>query len=365
MNEYMGEILLTLTQALQMVGIAPSIMVILFLCFAANRPTIIIIPVLYFISLIASFLYVLLPVFFSYMYYPRVLFILAYTQTFLPALSYLLILQFLTNRVPAFLHWLILLVPLAGSSYFVYGAVYNEVFCISIDTCFDAGKGLLLHNVILSGVVFILLLVLIGRLAPTMEGDAVTKRHKYALITALILLNVALLAMDVAKAAGKVAEYKYIFNISVLKLTFVYIVLTSIFRVFISEFDIKNMRFSYRKLPLTKRELEIVKKMESLLEKEKCYKELGFNRSQCAKMLGISEHQLSRIINMQYKKSFSEVANEWRINDAKTLLLQTDQPVTVISFDVGFSSVTSFNRVFKSLIKMSPTEFREKAQKPK
>lgn len=55
---------------------------------------------------------------------------------------------------------------------------------------------------------------------------------------------------------------------------------------------------------------------------------------------------------------FKQALNVMRIHAACTLLTETSEPISSISDRVGFSNVTHFNRVFKELHGMSPSEFR-------
>lgn len=50
--------------------------------------------------------------------------------------------------------------------------------------------------------------------------------------------------------------------------------------------------------------------------------------------------------------------NEYRVNKAMILLSETDQPISKIGLQVGFSSLKTFNRVFKSVAGVSPSEYR-------
>jgi AraC-like DNA-binding protein len=47
-----------------------------------------------------------------------------------------------------------------------------------------------------------------------------------------------------------------------------------------------------------------------------------------------------------------------RIEKAKNLLLNPNLRVSEIAFEVGFQSLTHFNRVFKRIVGESPTEYR-------
>ena len=46
--------------------------------------------------------------------------------------------------------------------------------------------------------------------------------------------------------------------------------------------------------------------------------------------------------------------------EAKARLAAETTPVTVIAFEVGFSSIPSFNRVFRQFCDMSPSEWRQR-----
>ena len=49
-----------------------------------------------------------------------------------------------------------------------------------------------------------------------------------------------------------------------------------------------------------------------------------------------------------------------RINQACKLLVQNELSVSDISENVGFLNLSNFNRLFKKMIGVSPTEFRRK-----
>ena len=56
--------------------------------------------------------------------------------------------------------------------------------------------------------------------------------------------------------------------------------------------------------------------------------------------------------------NFTEYVSRWRAEKAKTLLLNPNLRVSEIAYDVGFQSLTHFNRVFKRFMGQSPTEYR-------
>ena len=58
--------------------------------------------------------------------------------------------------------------------------------------------------------------------------------------------------------------------------------------------------------------------------------------------------------------NFTDYLSRIRIEKARNLLLNPNLRVSEIAFEVGFQSLTHFNRVFKKIVGQSPTEYREK-----
>lgn len=56
--------------------------------------------------------------------------------------------------------------------------------------------------------------------------------------------------------------------------------------------------------------------------------------------------------------NFTNYLSRLRIEKAKNLLLNPNLRVSEIAYEVGFQSLTHFNRVFKKIIGQSPTEYR-------
>jgi AraC-like DNA-binding protein len=48
------------------------------------------------------------------------------------------------------------------------------------------------------------------------------------------------------------------------------------------------------------------------------------------------------------------------VEEAKTLLVETQADISTISEESGFNSIATFNRVFKDIAGLSPTEYRAK-----
>ena len=56
--------------------------------------------------------------------------------------------------------------------------------------------------------------------------------------------------------------------------------------------------------------------------------------------------------------NFTDYLSRVRIEKSKDLLLNPNLRVSEIAFEVGFQSLTHFNRVFKRILGQSPTDYR-------
>ena len=61
--------------------------------------------------------------------------------------------------------------------------------------------------------------------------------------------------------------------------------------------------------------------------------------------------------------TFTDYLARVRIEKAKMLLLDRNRRVSEVAYDVGFQSLTHFNRIFRKLAGKSPTSYRQSASK--
>lgn len=76
------------------------------------------------------------------------------------------------------------------------------------------------------------------------------------------------------------------------------------------------------------------------------------------KLLGISQPYLYRIFKDAFGKSPKAFIMEYRINQAKKLLAETDMPVSEVASAVGYSDSFAFSKAFSSIQGASPSEYR-------
>ncbi|NQY31110.1 MAG: AraC family transcriptional regulator [Flavobacteriaceae bacterium] len=102
-------------------------------------------------------------------------------------------------------------------------------------------------------------------------------------------------------------------------------------------------------------------KLLTIMEKEKLYLDASLTIHSLANQLNSNSKYLSQLINNDLKKNFVLFVNEYRIREAKRLLLdKSNNNITIesIGYDVGFKSKSAFNAVFKKITNQTPSEFR-------
>lgn len=105
---------------------------------------------------------------------------------------------------------------------------------------------------------------------------------------------------------------------------------------------------------------EDIEKLKSYMELEKPYLNPDLNLSDLSDELQINRAELSKIINSGFNKNFNDFINEYRVNTFKEKLnLGENKQLSLlgIAYDCGFNSKATFNRVFKKITQISPTEF--------
>jgi len=78
-----------------------------------------------------------------------------------------------------------------------------------------------------------------------------------------------------------------------------------------------------------------------------------------SKELGINKGYLSKIFSQVFESSFNQYLNNLRIERAKYLLENTEDTILDISLSCGFDSDRTFERAFKSVCSLTPSNYRK------
>jgi AraC-like DNA-binding protein/ligand-binding sensor protein len=73
---------------------------------------------------------------------------------------------------------------------------------------------------------------------------------------------------------------------------------------------------------------------------------------------GASVFHFCKVFKKTTGLKFTDYVARVRLEDAKSQLLNPSRRISEVAYDVGFQSLTQFNRMFKRIFGQSPTEFR-------
>lgn len=196
-----------------------------------------------------------------------------------------------------------------------------------------------------------------------LHKDARHGRERFWLIISLMLLQTAFLALTLAHVSGIVGAGEWSLVRTLLGLAFVYLALTSLLRIYPQSFRYAGEGAQGRAgETLSGADQEMLTRFRRLIEEDKIYQESSIGRAELARELQTAEANLSRIVNLHYGRTIPQLLNERRVEDAQRLLRETDVPIQNIFEESGFSSITTFNRVFKELTGDSPTIYRTRGR---
>jgi len=103
-------------------------------------------------------------------------------------------------------------------------------------------------------------------------------------------------------------------------------------------------------------------KLIDVMENKKPYLDTELTLVSLAKLIEITPHQLSYVINVGFNENFFWFVNRYRVQRVKELLLNKDYSnisILGIAYESGFNSKTSFNTTFKKISTQTPSEFKK------
>lgn len=103
----------------------------------------------------------------------------------------------------------------------------------------------------------------------------------------------------------------------------------------------------------------LLEKVRILMEEDRLYAKTGLTISDLADALSMQEYRVRHLINQQLNyRNFNQFLNNYRIEDAAEKLRNRDNSISWIALDVGYASLSVFNKAFKERFGVTPTEFR-------
>jgi YesN/AraC family two-component response regulator len=106
---------------------------------------------------------------------------------------------------------------------------------------------------------------------------------------------------------------------------------------------------------------KIIAHLINAIEKDKIFINPELTLKLLSEKLGFPSYLVSQAINLHYKKSFSDVINECRVNEAQHRLqnLSSNNTIESVAFEVGFNCRASFYRAYKKFTGETPKVLTE------
>lgn len=130
-----------------------------------------------------------------------------------------------------------------------------------------------------------------------------------------------------------------------------------------NEIFLGAQRSSHHNAPSTEENRSLLNQLNIHITEIKPYLDPELTLNDLASQLKVSARQLSTLINAELGKSFFDLINSYRIEEAKKILRESSDPkltVLEVMYQVGFNSKSSFNTAFKKYTGNTPTAYRSR-----
>jgi AraC-like DNA-binding protein len=159
-------------------------------------------------------------------------------------------------------------------------------------------------------------------------------------------------------------NYLNIIVISIFAMAFGYIILVSDSNILMETMDELTPELVKNEIAKpTLADSQWINKLTSTMEEEFYYRQVDVTIKSLSEYLTIPEHQLRRLINQHLGyRNFNDYLNRYRVRDAAQRLSDPKLirlPILTIAIESGYASLTTFNKAFKTLKTMTPSEFRK------
>ncbi len=109
----------------------------------------------------------------------------------------------------------------------------------------------------------------------------------------------------------------------------------------------------------------LVDRIHHVMEDQRLYAQPGFTIGMLASAVSMQEYRLRRLINQKlHYRNFNQYLNQYRIAEAAKRLQDPAEgqvAISTIALDVGYASLSSFNKAFKELHGVTPSIYRSRA----
>ncbi|MBA4407133.1 hypothetical protein C0389_07660 [bacterium] len=125
--------------------------------------------------------------------------------------------------------------------------------------------------------------------------------------------------------------------------------------------ELELAKEKYEKSTLNETDIQKIKtELLKLMNSKKLFLNSELTLAQLSKELGVTNHNLSEVINTSFKKNYYDFINAYRVEEFKERVKNPEflnYSLLAIAFESGFSSKSSFNSIFKKFTNQTPSEY--------
>jgi AraC-like DNA-binding protein len=238
-------------------------------------------------------------------------------------------------------------------------AAFSLVDCLWIAPAVGARFAIIAVNLLALG--FILLAV--GQMMTSWSADLVESRRRLRVfvVSAAALYGGMNAILQIAVSGTGEAVVANAVNAGVL-LSIAAAISIAMMQVTARELFPVAVETPVAKPPEPRGDQRLIDALMRLMTDERIYRHDNISIGTFAAKLRIPEYRLRRLINQRLGyRNFNAFLNDHRIAEAKMALAdpaQAEVPVITIAMDAGFQSLGPFNRAFKAMTGVTPSEYR-------
>lgn len=106
---------------------------------------------------------------------------------------------------------------------------------------------------------------------------------------------------------------------------------------------------------------DLFERLQRLMQEQKLYRDPGLTREGVAERLQTNRTYLTEVIQRYTGLSFVHYINSYRIEEAAAILSDpsVDTPIKAVASGLGFTSISTFYRLFQAIKGTSPSQYRK------
>ncbi|GGD20794.1 helix-turn-helix domain-containing protein [Hyunsoonleella pacifica] len=171
-----------------------------------------------------------------------------------------------------------------------------------------------------------------------------------------------------------ISIYVYHFQIGAMSVMILYITYIAFVQPTIFSLDLNSatgmvLTSKYEKSGLTPAlSNELKEHLIMLLTKDKVYKKSNINLEILSNKLNTTRHNTSQIVNEHFEMNFFELINKFRVQEAINILeadVHGNLNIIDVAYEVGYNNKVTFNKAFKKVTSLTPTEYIQTKVKQK